>query len=143
MDLVNLFRQALFFPAIASGNSEDVIDSLCGELEKLGLVDDSFAASVHERESIFPTAIGNLVAIPHALTPSHAASWIAVGILKKPVQWGHDFAQLILLLNIDDADKDSFTRIYEKLYEKIKTKKDVEKLLQSTDFENFIKVINE
>ncbi len=143
LDLVNLFRQALFFPAIASGNSEDVIDSLCGELEKLGLVDDSFAASVHERESIFPTAIGNLVAIPHALTPTHAASWIAAGILKKPVQWGHDLAQLILLLNIDDADKDSFTRIYEKLYEKIKTKKDVEKLLQSTDFENFIKVINE
>jgi lichenan operon transcriptional antiterminator len=143
LDLVSLFRPALFFPAIASGNSEDVIDHLCGELEKLGLVDDSFAASVHERESIFPTAIGNLVAIPHALTPTHAASWIAVGILNKPVQWGHDFAQLILLLNIDDADKDSFTRIYEKLYEKIKTKKDVEKLLQSTDFENFIKVINE
>ena len=143
LDLVNLFRPALFFPAISSGNSEDVIDYLCGELEKLGLVDDSFAVSVHERESIFPTAIGNLVAIPHALTPTQAASWIAVGILKKPVQWGHDLAQLVLLLNIDEDAKDSFTRIYEKLYEKIKTKKDVEKLLQFTDFDNFVKVINE
>ena len=143
LDLVSLFRPALFFPAIVSINSEGVIDYLCGELEKLGYVDDSFAASVHERESIFPTAIGNLVAIPHAITPSPADSWIAVGVLKKPVQWGHDLAQLILLLNIDETAKDSFTRIYEKLYEKIKTKKDVEKLLQSTDFEKFIKVINE
>ena len=143
LDLANLFRSALFFPAIPSVNSEGVIDYLCGELEKLGLVDDSFAASVHERESIFPTAIGNLVAIPHALTPSHADSWIAVGILKKPVHWGHDLAQLVLLLNIDETAKDSFTRIYEKLYEKIKTKKEVEKLLQFTDFENFVKVINE
>ena len=143
LDLVSLFRQALFFPSIASDNSEGVIDYLCGQLEKLGYVDNSFAASVHERESIFPTAIGNLVAIPHAITPSPADSWIAAGILKKPVQWGHDLAQLILLLNIDETAKDSFTRIYEKLYEKIKTKKDVEKLLQSTDFEKFMKVINE
>ena len=109
----------------------------------MDFVDDSFAASVHERESIFPTAIGNLVAIPHALTPSHADSWIAVGILKKPVHWGHDLAQLVLLLNIDETAKDSFTQIYEKLYEKIKTKKDIEKLLQITDFDNFVKVINE
>jgi lichenan operon transcriptional antiterminator len=142
LELAILFRPELFFPAITVSNSGEVVDYLCGELERLGLVDGSFAASVYERESTFPTAIGNLVAIPHAMAPVHSASWIAVGILSKPVQWGHDLAQLILLLNIDDAGKDTFTSIYEKLYEKIKTKKDVEILIRSTDFKDFVKVIN-
>lgn len=143
MDLISLFRPELFFVNITQADCDEVIRFMCAEIEKAGCVDPAFTQAVLERESVFPTAIGNLVAIPHAMIPEKSASWIAVGILKKPIAWGNDLAQLILLLNIVHSSDKNFTNIYEKLYKKLNAKTNIEKLIKSSNFDHFVKVINE
>ena len=143
LELSELFRPEYFFAPIDLNKSTEVIAFMCAELEKQGCVEGGFAHSVLERESIFPTGIGNLTAIPHALLPDTSSSWIAVGILRKPVQWGSDMAQLILLLNIDNSAEDNFKRIYNRLYERINDKKTVERMIKASNYDEFIKVINE
>lgn len=138
-----LFRADLFFPEIALDKKMDVIHFLCEQIKLHGYVGDSFASAVLKREAIFPTSIGNLVAIPHALTRQTPKSWIAIGLLKKPIHWGNDLAQIILLLNINNAEEDNFTTIYEMLFDMVNDKKTVERLLRTTKFEEFLKVINE
>lgn len=138
-----LFRADLFFREIPLDKKTDVIHFLCKQIALHGYVDNAFATPVLEREAIFPTAIGNFVAIPHALTRQTSDSWIAVGLLKKPIPWGNDLAQLILLLNINNAEEDKFTTIYEMLFDIVNDKKTIERLLRTTNFEEFLKAINE
>lgn len=141
--LDKLFHPEYFFAPIDLNKSAEVIGYMCAELEKLGRVDAGFVHSVLERESVFPTGIGNLTAIPHAILPVRSSSWIAVGILRKPVQWGSDLAQLILLLNIDNAAGDDFKDIYNRLYERINDRKTVERMIKTSNYDEFMKVINE
>jgi len=143
LELNKLFRPELYFAEIVSNERADVISFLCEKIKMQGYVDDNFVHAVLERESVFPTAIGNLVAIPHALTNKFLDSWIAVGILKKPILWGNDLAQLILLLNIDNSKEENFNTIYEILYDRVNDKKIIERLLRTTKFDEFLKVINE
>ncbi len=141
MGLEHLFRPELYFPEIDLNKREIVIQYLCKKVETLGLGNEGFTKMVIERESIFSTAIGNLVAIPHALNNPFFDSWIAVGILKKPILWGNELVQLVLLLNIDNSREENFSTIYEILYDRINNKKTIEQLLRTTNFENFMKVI--
>lgn len=48
---------------------DEVLSFLNNELIKKGLVDDTFIEAVYEREEVAPTSYGNLVAIPHPITP--------------------------------------------------------------------------
>lgn len=141
MGLEHLFRPELYFPEIDLNKREIVIQYLCKKVETLGLGNEGFTKMVMERESIFSTAIGNLVAIPHALNNPFFDSWIAVGILKKPILWGNELVQMVLLLNIDNSREENFSTIYEILYDRINNKKTIEQLLRTTNFENFMKVI--
>ncbi|NMC46068.1 MAG: PRD domain-containing protein [Chloroflexi bacterium] len=141
--LCTLFKPELFFPEIHLIERNTVIRFLCQKIEGLHLGDENFTNMVLEREALFSTAIGNLVAIPHALKNSFSDSWIAVGILKKPILWGNELAQLILLLNIDNSKEENFSTIYEILYDKVNDKNTIEQLIRTTNFEAFMKVINE
>ncbi len=142
-DLNQLFRADLFFADIDIADWQEALQFLCKEIQNLGYADETFSESVLKRESVFPTAIGNLVAIPHAFSPQKKQSWISVGILKKPVQWGDEMVQLILLLNIDHSSEDDYKTIFETLYEILSVKKYTKKLINCTDYESFTKEINE
>ena len=75
-----LFRPELFLTNLACKNQEEVIQKLCEPMLSHGYVEPGFCNAVIARESIFSTAIGNLVAIPHALSSQSTSSQIAVGI---------------------------------------------------------------
>jgi lichenan operon transcriptional antiterminator len=105
-----------------------------------GYVDNSFQLSVLEREHLSPTAIGNLVAIPHPLKPNALGSCIAIGILKKPTKWGDQTVQLVLLLALNEEDKEGFSQLFNHLWNIVQNKKIVDELCSKHNFEEFIKL---
>jgi lichenan operon transcriptional antiterminator len=136
--LQNLFSEELFFTEVDKKNPNEIIKSLSSVLNIKGYVDDSFQGSVLEREEISPTSIGNLVAIPHPLKPNALGSCIAIGILKKPVKWGEHTAQLILLLALNEKDKEEFSHLFNHLWRLVQNKKLVDELCTKENFEDFI-----
>ena len=116
---------------------------MCEELQKLGLVENRYTQSVMDRENIFSTSIGNLVAIPHALNTEKPDSFIAVGILSKSIPWGMEKVQLILLLHLAPSSRQQFNAVYEKLFDIINEKKKVDKILKTHNFKEFIQVFHE
>ena len=138
-----LFCEDLFLPALDLSKRETVIQVLVKKLEQNDFVETGFADAVLEREKLFSTAIGNLVAIPHALSGKDCPSSITVGILKKPIRWGEEKVQLVFLLNIESLQEDNLKRIYERFYEIIHSKNKVNKLIKAGNFADFIKIILE
>jgi lichenan operon transcriptional antiterminator len=137
--LQNLFSEELFFPEIDKKDPIDIIKSMAYILNIKGYVDDSFLDSVLEREEISPTSIGNLVAIPHPVKPNALNSCVAIGIMKKPVKWGEHHVQLVLLLALNDKDKDKYSDLFNQLWLLVQDKKLVADLCKSSDFAQFIK----
>jgi lichenan operon transcriptional antiterminator len=138
MKLQHLFSDELFFTEVDKKTPTEIIRSLSTVLTIKGYVDDSFQRSVLEREEISPTSIGNLVAIPHPLKPNALGSCIAIGILKKPVKWGEHTVQLVLLLALNEKDKEEFSSLFNHLWKLVQNKKLVSELCSTEKFEDFI-----
>ena len=138
-----LFREDLFFPNLTCQSQEEVISTLCQPLVNNGFVEPAFCKAVLAREQIFSTAIGNLVAIPHALSHECAGSQIAVGILNKPLRWGKDKVQIIFLLNLQYTSIDEINQLYEYFFDVIQSKNKIQKLLKAKSFTHFIALIQE
>ncbi len=106
-------------------------------------VDADFPAAVLAREAIYPTAIGNLVAIPHAFLIHTIRPCIAIASLRKPIHWGSEKAQLILLLNISTSQEESLKPIFDQLFQILKDRKQVKRLIKAENFTDLIKEMNE
>ncbi|MCD6576407.1 MAG: transcription antiterminator [Anaerolineaceae bacterium] len=140
-EFINLFRPELFLPGIELKEQEEVIRLLSEKLFENGFVDGGFTESVLGREALFSTAIGRLVAIPHANRADSCGSQIAVGILKKPIKWGEEKVQLVFLFNLHSDSGDEFPRIFEYFYTLINTKNKIKRLIHAVDFNQFINEI--
>ncbi|MCM3717815.1 BglG family transcription antiterminator [Fictibacillus phosphorivorans] len=136
--LQNFFHEELFFTEIDNKDSIGVIKSMSYTLNTKGFVDDSYVDSVLDREKISPTSIGNLVAIPHPIKQNALDSCIAIGILKKPIKWGEHKVQLVLLLALNEKDKNEFNSLFDRIWKLVQDKKLVAELCKAANFNEII-----
>ena len=81
------FQEGFLFLQRDLATREDVFKFFQETLQEKGLVGDSFLQALFDREEVAPTAYGNLVAVPHPITPQSDETFVAVCTLKKPIQW--------------------------------------------------------
>jgi lichenan operon transcriptional antiterminator len=117
---------------------EEVLQYICKELNKQGLVDHEFYQSVIERETISPTSFGNLVAIPHPVTPQTDSTFWAFCTLQKPIDWGGKRVQFICLLSVEKSGNGDLQRMYEMLGHFVDDGAKVQRLLKCKTYKEFI-----
>ncbi len=139
---VNLFRESLFIKGLESTNRFDVIEKLCSLIGNNGYANDSLVKAIIEREEISATSIGNAVAIPHAMNSAAAEDVIAVAILKKSIPWGNEKVRLVFLINIQEDHKGDIEHIFNSLFELISSKHQLDQLIHTNNYYDFIKIIN-
>ena len=59
--------------------------------------------------------------------------------MKKPIKWGKHHVQLVLLLALNEKDKDKYSDLFNQLWLLVQDKKLVAELCKSSDFAQFIK----
>ncbi|MCM3705986.1 MULTISPECIES: BglG family transcription antiterminator [Cytobacillus] len=125
-------------------DKESVIRFMCEELYKQNLVSENYADSVLEREALAPTSFGNLVAVPHPLTPETEETFWTVCTLKKPVEWADkQMVQFVCLLNVRKEPGDDLERMYRRLITLIENSSMVQKVLKCGSAEEIIKLLND
>lgn len=125
-------------------DKESVIRFMCEELYKQRLVSKGYVNSVFEREALAPTNFGNLVAIPHPLTPVTEETFWTVCTLKKPIEWtDKHMVQFICLLNIRKEPEDDLDKMYKRLLALLENSTAVQKILKNESAEEIIKLLNE
>lgn len=140
-DLATFFREKCFQTGLKIQDQETIIQTLCTPLINHGFCQPEYPQAVLDREAIFSTAIGNLVAIPHALpdtSPQHQ-SCISVGILDRPVLWGKEKVQLVLLLHINHHHTRNLAGLYENLFDVLQNKDKVQRLIRAKTFLHFVR----
>ena len=58
---------------------------------------DDFEQLVKERERLFSTELDNMVAFPHPIRDVDAPSFMAVGVLTRPIQWKSKPVRVVML----------------------------------------------
>lgn len=119
---------------------EEVLQFICEELYKQGLIDDHFHHSVLERENISPTSFGNLVAIPHPVTPQTDSTFWAFCTLQKQIDWGGKRVQFICLLSVEKNGNGDLQRMYDMLGHIVYDGAKVQRLLKCKTYKEFIDV---
>ncbi|MGI0117225.1 phosphoenolpyruvate--protein phosphotransferase [Zooshikella sp. RANM57] len=119
-------------------SKEEVIKALADNLFLTGrcrypnkLADDLWA-----REDVFSTGLGFGFAIPHTKSEHIEQSAISVCRLDRPIQWGDEEAQFIIMLTLNKhAAGDQHMKIFSKLARKIMHVHFREQLMKATDSE--------
>ncbi|WP_449355259.1 BglG family transcription antiterminator [Virgibacillus natechei] len=121
---------------------EAVIRFVGDVLMKDEMVESDYTDSVLERESYAPTSFGNLLAIPHPLEPKTDVTFWTIVTLNNPILWGDKLVQVILLLNVNQTNKEDLKPMFNSLGKLIDNKRAVMKLLDCktyTQLKNVIK----
>ncbi|MEK3905976.1 BglG family transcription antiterminator [Oceanobacillus sp. FSL W7-1309] len=132
------FSEELMFPRKKHQTMDEVLSFLNDELLKKDLVDETFLEAVYEREEVAPTSYGNLVAIPHPITPKTEKTFLTVCTLEKPIKWGDKPVQFICLLCVKKDSQEDLQAMYEMLGEIIDSSTMVERLIKARDYKEFV-----
>lgn len=135
------FKPDLLFLGQRFTSKEEVLTFLDTTLRKKKLVGSGFLQSVYERESVAPTSFGNLVAIPHPLTPKSKQTFLAVCTLEKPIMWSDKPVQFVCLLCVKKNSQEDLQAMYEVFGKIIDDRSIVHKLVKAQSYDQFMNVL--
>lgn len=140
VDVKDFFDRNLYFTDLNCKNKDEVLDFMSDELIKNGIIDDEMKKSYFEREQIATTEIGNMVSMPHGSKGNIKENKIAVGILKKPIDWEYGKVRLVIMLALNHEKILDYEQIFSSIYNKIDTTSKVVNICENKSYEKFIKL---
>lgn len=100
-------------------NKEQIISELCKKLFENGYINERYLESAIEREKMGYTEVGQGVAIPHGSPEYVNQSQMAVVILKNPIRWNEEMADIVILICVSQNDVKKSKYIFRNIYNKI------------------------
>lgn len=141
-DLDKYFKKENFIHSYNADSKIDVIKKAADELYRNGYVKENYYSSVLEREVMSGTAVGNLIAIPHAFSGAIIKQGVHVTILKEAIEWDDNLVQIVFTLALDASFGEDFTDIFEKITEFRDDLELINKALKITEFKKFKLLFN-
>jgi nitrogen PTS system EIIA component len=129
------------------GTRDEAIKTLVNMIHQTGRLQDKYAfyEAIIEREKIVSTGIGMGAAIPHAKLHSYDEFFIAIGVLRKGLDWNSldgSPVRLIFLIGGPDDKQTEYLQILSKLTQLIKDEQIRKKMLTLNSPEDMIKLFS-
>ncbi|MPM69851.1 putative licABCH operon regulator [bioreactor metagenome] len=139
-----LFR--LFNPACfeifhnPDADKNQIIKILGHKLIDAHYVPASFIEDVIIRETLSSTAYSSL-AVPHTLNTSGIKTCIGVGIFPNNYQWDHNSINIVLLLVIQEKDKELFKMLFQTLIRIFTSKEWLEAYRKISSYDDYMRFV--
>jgi len=138
--LLQITTPELFCRNTQVQSQREALELMIGTMVKLGYVEPEYISEVEEREQHSPTAFGRL-AVPHSLNLNAHKTGMYILLSDKPVAWGEYMVNVILLFAINREDRTLFHEVFDNLIVLLLEYVNLERVLQSSDYESFIEAI--
>jgi len=128
-----------------AGSRDDVLKQLAHLAYEAGKIKDEieFFEAILNREKLVSTGIGMGVAIPHAKLHAFDHFFIAIGILKKPLQWqslDRSPVRIVFMIGGPDDKQTEYLQILSHLTQVIKDEEIRKKLLNFAESRDIIEL---
>nr|WP_090237580.1 BglG family transcription antiterminator [Lentibacillus halodurans] len=120
---------------------EAVLRFMCDQLQKQAMVDEGFLDAIFEREKVATTAYGNLVAVPHPISPYSDETFLSVCTVENPIAWGDQSVQFVCVLSVKRNSTEDLQSMYELIGKIIDSPTIVQKLIKAETYDAFVKVL--
>lgn len=101
------FSNELFFADLQANTAEEAITLMCEEISKVKTVPNDFLSSVLEREAYSATEFGNQIALPHPMRAITDETFVAIGVLEKPILWKNNYVRFVMLISVSKDSNES------------------------------------
>ncbi len=115
-----------------------MINSIGELMTEHEFIDSTYILDVIEREKMSSTIFNNRVAVPHSMHMTALKSAIAIVINKKPQKWEDSNVQLIAFIAFNRDERKLFTDIYDSFIRIISEPENIDTIVASKDYEDFI-----
>ena len=140
--MANILKEDTFFNLSEQEDYTSALNYIIDTLEKRGYVDADFKERVWEKESRSSMTIDN-IAIPHAVQKAGDSIVLSVGVFRKPMPYKEDNIQIIFLLALPEEirDENRLVCVYDEIMSLVKNDEMIEKITQSENYIDFMKVL--
>lgn len=137
------FYDDLFFNDLNGKTKEELIHEMCSRIHIVKDVPKQFEEEVLKREHYSVTEFGNMIAMPHPMQPLTNETFVAVGILKKPVKWHRQNIRYIFLLSIQKDSNEALGLLHETLSSLVYDKKAMQLLEKNPSLKQLKSILKE
>ena len=139
--ITDYFPESNVFLDQKVSSKEEVIEFLADYAKTVDDLPDDYTQLIYEREKIAPTAYGNMIAIPHPISPQTSKTFLTVCTLTKPIEWADRKVQFVCLLNVEKNSQEDLQDMYKILSRIVNDGKLIQKLIKSKSYHEFIQTI--
>ncbi len=132
------FDECLYFNQLDFSTPDQVIEFLSKQLYEHHYVPEDYAYYIRKREMLAPTSFGNLLALPHPSEKVAYKTMISVGILAKPITWGSQPVQLVLLFALANDGEEFLDSLFRDLISLLDNQNKMKGIIRSTSFHQFL-----
>ena len=128
------------FYKLSAGTKEEALVIMGNKLIEKELTTREVMKSIYSREKMSSTDLGNLIAIPHAISIEQQKSLISIGILEKPIFWEKEYVQLIVLSCFSGRDKKNLS-VFKGMYSLVKDADAIKALIKNPSYKHMKKIL--
>lgn len=141
--VMNYYEKEMFLPHLKLRTKEEVLRCMCHFVMEKKNLPQEFYESVLKRERLAKTAFGNMVAMPHVYKAISQETFVCVGILDEPVDWGGQKVRAVFLVSIANKDHTSveLQRFYQMTAAFLLSQKEIQELVKKQDYDAFIEAM--
>lgn len=132
------FDEELFMKNYYLDSDEAYIEFMSNLLYEKGYVSKDYGKSVLERERMSSTAFNNNVAVPHSMHMDAGKTGICMIILDRPVNWGKEKVQIIVMISINKQQRELFSPFFEGVINILSEWRNVHELIKARNYEDFM-----
>ena len=139
--ILRYFTSELFIPNISLDKKEDILKFMCEFVKQQKSIPENFYELVLERERIGSTSFGNYIAIPHPYKPIGEESFVAIGLLERPILWDNEMVQIIFLLSMKENGDEYLQSFYKIVSKLLVNKKFIPMLIRNQSYEQLLSIV--
>lgn len=141
--IAGFFPVDLFFADLDAVSRQDALDQLCALVSSRRALTGDLRALVAEREGLAPTSFGNRVAMPHPARPVAQRTFVAVAVLRHPVDWDGHEVQALFLTGISDDRGEKREGFYQALTRVLRSPESIGRLLANPTHQTLLDILKE
>lgn len=140
--LAAYFDERLFLGTLDAEDKDGALDALCARVAEVHDVPGDFRALVQRREELAQTCFGNLVAMPHPVTPVTTSTFVAVAVLNHSVSWNGQEVRAVFLVSVSSLRDQKLDAFYRGMARLLTSREAIQKLVSNPDFATLLDVID-
>ncbi|MCI8400714.1 MAG: transcription antiterminator [Lachnospiraceae bacterium] len=140
--LYKYYKSELFIPCLPAETREEVIQKMCGHVNRYYPLPEKFYDSVMKRENACHTDFGNLTALPHPAESITTFDFVCVAILEKPIWWECNDVQVVFMVALSADVDDNIQEFFEATMNLLVDPKGISQLINEPDFDKLMSLFS-